>query len=145
MMKSGRLWNTALALMFVMVASAQNPTKQKFSPEQFEQELRQFIIEKAALTPEETDKLFPVYQEMRKKQHALFQRQRCLGRVKPADDAGCQKAIQERDNIEVELRRLQQSYHNKFLDVMPASKVYDVLQAEDEFHRHKLKQWGGKK
>lgn len=115
-----------------------------FSPKKFETELQQYIIEQAGLTPEESAKFFPVYNEMRQKQHALFKRQRSLVKLKPSDDAGCMKAIQERDNIEVEQKRLQQNYHNKFFDVLPASRVHDVLQAEDRFFRTMLKKWGKK-
>ncbi len=132
-------------LLFSVAVMAQNDASKKFSPAKFEQELRQYIVQKAALTQEEAAKFFPLYKEMRKQQHMLFQRQRSLGNVKPSDDEGCMKVIQERDNIEIELRRLQQSYHNKFFDVMSASKVYDVIQAEDAFHRHKLRQWSRKK
>ncbi len=132
-------------LIFALTVTAQDKSNKKFSPEKFEQELRQFIMQNAALTQEEAGKFFPVYKEMRKQQQVLFQRQRCLGNLKPSDDEGCMKVVQERDNIEVELRRLQQRYHNQFFDILSPSKVYDVLHAENEFHRHKLKQWGRKK
>ncbi len=134
-----------LVTLFALSMTAQQKEQAKFSPQKFERELRQFIMQKAALTQEEAAKFFPVYKEMRSQQHALFQRQRCLGNLKPSDDAGCMKAIQERDNIEVELRRLQQRYHNQFFDILSPSKVYDVIQAENDFHRHKLRQWGQKK
>lgn len=78
---------------------------------------------------------------MQRKQRAIYDRMRQMGKVKPQDEAGCQKAIQEHDNIEVELKRIQQTYHNKFLDILPASKVYDVIKAEDHFHRRMLKRW----
>jgi hypothetical protein len=129
-------------LMSVLVMMAQGP-RPKFSPEKFEEELRVYIIQQAGLTQQEADKFFPVYNEMRKKQHALFNRQKEAHKVKPATEEGCMKAIQERDNLEVEQKRIQQNYHNKFFDILPASKVYDILQAEDRFHRHKLKQLGG--
>ncbi len=134
-----------VVLFFALSMTAQKNEQRKFSPQKFEQELRQFIMQHAALTQEEAEKFFPVYKEMRKQQHMLFQRQRRLGNVKPTDNEGCMKVIQERDNIEVELRRLQQRYHNQFFDILSPSKVYDVIQAENEFHRHKLKQWGKKK
>jgi Spy/CpxP family protein refolding chaperone len=118
----------------------QNPPK--FSPEQFDAELHQFIIKSAGLTQQEAEKFFPVYKEMQKKQRTLFMRQRHAGFVKPADENECMKMVQQRDNIEVELKRIQQSYHNKFFDILPASKVYDIIQAEDKFHRTKLRQWG---
>ena len=40
-------------------------------------------------------------------------------------------------------QQIQQNYHNKFLRVIPASKLWEVLQAEDRFFRMKLRSWGG--
>ena len=125
-----------------MLTAGAQEQKRQFSPEKFETDLQQYIIQQVGLTQEEVAKFFPVYKEMRQKQRMVFVRQRNLGKVKPADEAGCMKAIQERDNIEVEQKRLLQNYHNKFFDILPASKVYDVLKAEDSFHRTMLKQWG---
>ena len=114
----------------------------RFSPEKFDAELQQFIVQEASLTPQESAKFFPVYKEMQRKQRALYDRQRRLATIKPQDEAGCQKAIRDRDEIDVELKRIQQTYHNKFLDMLPTSKVYDVIKAEDRFHRRMLKRWG---
>ena len=130
---------TLMLLTLCLTATAQE--QQRFSPEQFDAELQQFIQQEAHLTPQESSKFFPVYKEMQRKQRQLYERQRKLGRNKPQDEAGCKKAIQERDNIDVELKRIQQAYHNKFLDILPASKVYDVIKAEDHFHRRMLKRW----
>ncbi len=135
-----------LMLVMTLTASAQQPGKQhknmpKFSPEKFDAELHSYIIHEAGLSQQEAVKFFPVYKEMQSKQRIIFERQRQQAKTKPTDEKGCQKAIQERDNTEVELKRIQQSYHKKFLDILPASKVYDIIQAEDKFHRHKLKQW----
>ena len=115
---------------------------QQFSPEQFEKELQQFITKEAGLTPQEAAKFFPVYHEMQKKQRALFGRQQQLGRQKPSDEKGCEKAIRQRDEIELELKRIQQTYHNRLLSIVPASKLYDAIKAEDRFHRQKLRNWG---
>lgn len=120
----------------------QQQSDNKFSPERFEAELQQFLVSEASLTPQEAAKFFPLYKEMQSKQRALYDRQRQNGQIKPQDEKGCQKAIRERDEIDVELKRIQQTYHNKFLDILPASKVYDLIKAEDRFHRRMLKRWG---
>jgi len=119
----------------------QQGNTERFSPEKFDTELQQFIVKEANLTPQESAKFFPVYKEMQRKQRALFERQRQLGNIKPQDEKGCQKAIRDRDDIDVELRRTQQTYHNKFLDMLPASKVYDIIKAEERFHRRMLRRW----
>ena len=124
----------------LMNGFAQEP--QKFSPEKFQADLEQFIAKEAALTKEESDKFFPLYREMQQKQRAVYAQMKALGMNKPADEAGCKQAVQKRDALELEQRRILQTYHNKFFTVLPASKVYDVIIAENRFHRRALRNFG---
>lgn len=133
-----------IAVAAVLSAAAQNRTRPRFSPERFQAELEQFIAKEACLTPKESAAFFPEYREMTKKQRVIFDRMRKLGRNKPADEAGCLNVIKQRDNLDVELKKLQQTYHNKFLSVISASKLFDVIKAEEHFHRHMLKNASGK-
>ena len=64
-----------------------------------------------------------------------------MGGTHPQDEASCLKAIRERDEMELEMKRILQTYHNRFLEMLPASKVYAIIQAEDRFHRRMLKRW----
>ena len=116
---------------------------QKFDPAKFEAEQQQFITKAAGLTDREAARFFPLFREMQAKQRAIYERQRKLGFKKPADEKGCAESIRQRDQIDLELKQIQQNYHNKFLRVMPASKLWEVLQAEDRFFRMKLRSWGG--
>ena len=125
--------------MFTLNIGAQN--QQKFSPEKFDAELHEFITSQAKLTPQEATKFFPIYKEMQGKQRAIYEKQRILGMQRPHDESSCLKAIRERDAIDLELKRIQQCYHEKFLEIMPASKLYEVLQAEDRFHRRMLRRF----
>ena len=61
------------------------------------------------------------------------------------DEVECKKCVQKRDVYELELKNIQQTYHNKFFCVLPASKVYDVIKAEDRFHRRAFKNWSQNK
>ena len=115
--------------------------QQKFSPEKFQADLEQFITKEACLTTQEAAKFFPIYKEMQAKQRTVYERQRQLGFGKPADEKGCEKNIRQRDEYDLELKRIQQTYHNKFLSVISASKLYDVINAEDRFHRQMLRGW----
>ena len=126
--------------LFAIVTHAQ---RQKFDPAKFDAEQQQFITKAANLTEQEAAKFFPLFREMQKKQRAIYERQRKLGFKKPADEKGCAESIRQRDQIDLELKQIQQTYHNKFLRVIPASKLWDVLQAEDRFFRMKLRSWGG--
>ena len=130
---------TLLCLVFTLTLSAQGP--QRFSPEKFQADLEQYIVTEANLTQQEAAKFLPLYREMQQKQRAVYERQRQLGWGKPADEKGCEKAIRQRDEYDLELKRIQQTYHNKFLSIISASKLYDVINAEDRFHRQMLRGW----
>lgn len=133
----------ALILSFNMQAQdSKKTTREKFSPEKFDTELREFITNEAHLSQQEATKFFPLYKEMQLKQRTLFDKQRKLGEKKPQNQEGCQQAIIEHDEMDVELKRIQQSYHKRFLEVLPADKVYDILKAESRFHRRMMKNWG---
>ena len=82
---------------------------------------------------------FPLLREMQKKQRALYNKMREDVRIKPTDEAACKKMIQKHDQLELELKSIQQTYHNKFFSVIPASKVFDVIRAEDSYRRGLLR------
>ena len=128
-----------VSLLLAIAVTAQDGHQKhgRFSPEWFQAALEQFITKEACLTPQEAASFFPIYKEMQAKQRAIFERQRQLAKVKPTDEKGCEKAIRQRDEYDLELKRIQQTYHNKFLSVISASK----LKAEDRFHRQMLRGW----
>lgn len=133
----------AVMVWSVSMAFAHDP--QKFSPEKFQADLEQFITQEASLTPEEAAKFFPLLREMYTKQRAIHGKIKKECRVKPDDEAECKKMVQKRDVYELELKTIQQTYHNKFFTVLPASKVCDVIAAEDRFHRRAFKNWSKQK
>lgn len=141
MCMAGKKLLLILAVFFVCVQAFPQNKRQRFSPEKFKAEMEQFIAKEACLTPQESAKFFPVYDEMNRKQRALFNRMRRLWRVKPADEKGCREAIEKRDQLELEMKQIYQTYHNKFMSIIPAKKLFDVINAEDKFHRRVLKKY----
>lgn len=130
---------TLIGLLAIFCVSAQE-TK-KFSPEKFQADLEDFIAKEACLSPQQASAFFPIYREMQKKQRVIYEKMRRLWKIKPADEAGCRKAISERDAMDLELKQMQQIYHERFFMALPASKVYDVIKAEERFHRRMMKGW----
>ena len=122
-----------LLVLCGVLAIAQEP--KKFDPAQFEANL----ATEARLTPAESAEFFPLYREMRKKQMAYFCDHRRWHYIDEADDKACADAIRRLDNNDLEIKRLQQAYHEKFLRILPASKVYRIIKAEDKFHRQQFK------
>ena len=87
----------------------------------------------------EASAFFPVYREMRKKQLAYFGEERRLRHVDPTDEKACAEAIRKRDKNDIELKVLQQTYHERFMTILPATKIFRVLKAESKFHRQFFK------
>ena len=139
------IFTAIFALITTTHAGAQCKNGKNFDPQRFQAELEQFITQKAGLTPQEAARFFPVYAEMMKKQRALHDEQKSLKRVKPLTDAECKKNIQKQDELGVQIRQVQQTYHNKFMHILSPAKVYDVLKAEDQLHLQTLKREGDKK
>ena len=133
------LFSTVIMIMVVLGASAEE--QQKFSPEKFQADLEQYITTEAGLTNEEAAKFFPLYRAMQQKQRVVYNKIHELFKL-PHDEASCKRAIQRRDQLEIELKQIAQTYHNKFLRVIPASKVIGTIVAEDKFHRRAFRKFG---
>lgn len=135
---------SVLAICGLCQILARDP--QKFSPEKFQSDMEQYIAQEACLTAEEATQFFPLLREMHKKQRDVYDQMKKECSIKPVDAKECKKVVQKRDLYELELKNIQQTYHNKFFTVLSPSKVYDVIKAEDRFHRKAFKSWskGGK-
>lgn len=136
-MKHRRYIIVLLVLLCSVVAMAQEP--KKFDPVQFEADLEQFVATEARLTPTESATFFPLYREMRKKQMAYFGDHRRWRYIDESDDKACAEAIRRLDSNDLEIKRLQQKYHEKFMHILPASKVFRIIKAEEKFHRQQFK------
>ncbi|MBQ8989168.1 MAG: hypothetical protein IJ067_05720 [Prevotella sp.] len=136
----------SVALLFLQTVGMLADEPQKFSPEKFQADMEAFMTKEAHLTEAEAAKFFPLFREMQQKQRAVFEKMKNECSVKPTDEPSCKKVVMKRDEYEIEQKKIQQQYHNKFFSVIPASKVYDVIMAESKFHRRAFKNWskGGK-
>lgn len=121
-------------LMSILTASAQRKPG-GFDPKKFEADLEQYITTNACLTPQEAAKFFPVYRQMMKKMRGLFDEMRRYHHVNPRDVNACAEAIRKQDEIDIEMKQLQQEYHARFMLILPANKVLSVIKAEERFHR----------
>ena len=142
-MRISKCFIIALLTFVMSLAQAQKP--KHFDPERFQRDLEQFIATQACLSPAESAEFFPIYREMRNKQWAYFATERRLRHIDTSDNQACAEAISKRDAGDLELKRIQQTYHEKFMTILPASKVYLIIKAEDNFHRRLFKQSNGTK
>lgn len=129
-------------LMMLFAVASLNVAAQghnRFNPAKFKADLEKFITVEACLTPREAAAFFPLYDEMNNKQRVLYDKMRELRRMKPIDEERCKKVIAEIDQLEIEIKQLQSNYHARFLSVISASKLFDVIKAESKFHRQAMR------
>lgn len=122
-------------LVALMTLPLQAHDKPKFDPARFQADLEQFITTEAGLNPRQAAAFFPLYREMQKKQRMLFNKMRCYQHVDTRDQRAAEKAIRECDLIDLEMKELQQAYHKKFCKILPAGVVWNIIRADEKFHR----------
>lgn len=128
-----------ILLFSALAMSAQKEPRPKFDPAKFDAELEQFITTDAALSPQEAAQFFPLYREMLRKQRVCFDEMRRYRHMDANDDKVCREMIEKKDKMDVEIKEIQQQYHSKFMKILPASKVFRIIKAEERFHRQAFK------
>ena len=135
----GQILRTTMLMILMLctfgVANGQHRKHPPFNPAKFEADLEQFITVNACLSPSQAASFFPVYRQMMKKQRALFDEMRRLRMTNPKDNEACEEAIRKQDELDIQIKQLQQEYHGRFLMMLPDNKVLSIIKAEEKFHR----------
>lgn len=135
----GQILRTTVLMILMLctfgVANGQHRKHPPFNPAKFEADLEQFITVNACLSPSQAASFFPVYRQMMKKQRALFDEMRQLRMINLKDNEACEEAIRKQDELDIQIKQLQQEYHGRFLMMLPANKVLSIIKAEEKFHR----------
>ncbi len=130
-----------VALMLAATISAfahgndQERKREKFNPQKFEMRLEQYVVKEACITEAEAVKFLPVFREMRQKQIETINEARKARVKKPATEEEWEEVLKAHDNKEIQLKKILQTYHNRMLKVIPASKIIKMIKAEERFHR----------
>ena len=139
----GQILRTTVLMILMLctfgVTNGQHKKRPPFNPAKFEADLEQFITVNACLSPSQAASFFPVYRQMMKKQRALFDEMRRLRMINPKDNEACEEAIRKQDELDIQIKQLQQEYHGRFLMMLPANKVLSIIKAEEKFHRQIFK------
>lgn len=111
-----------------------------------------FITQEIDLTPEEAEKFWPVYNEFDKKRSEVamdfiddFDGRAVRGEIKKPkelSDEEAEKAMQDMFGKEQALLDLKKEYHEKFLKILPPSKVFQLYTSEHGFKRQLLGRMG---
>ncbi len=139
----GQILRTTVLMILMLctfgVANGQHRKRPPFNPAKFEADLEQFITVNACLSPSQAASFFPVYRQMMKKQRLLFDEMRRLRMINLKDNEACEEAIRKQDELDIQIKQLQQEYHGRFLMMLPANKVLSIIKAEEKFHRQIFK------
>lgn len=130
-------------LLIIIITFAVAPTyaqknTKRFDPKNFEEQLEKYVVKEANITKKESAKFLPIYREMRKQIISILNEERKMQQQSPTTEKEWEAALKSHDNWEVQLKKVSQIYHNRMLTVIPASKVMNVMRAEDDFYRESL-------
>ncbi|MCD8237373.1 MAG: hypothetical protein LUD00_12195 [Prevotellaceae bacterium] len=123
--------------------AGKSDNRKKFSPEDFKRKMETFITTHAGLTQQEGQNFYPLLHEMLEKQHKLMDRQRELMR-KGKDDLPedeYEKIIEEVTTLEIENKKIEKLYYNKFHTVLSWKKIHKVRHALFNFNIEALKRF----
>lgn len=129
-------WISALVLLgsFVLVLA---------QPTQAQDRIRSlkiaFITEKLNLTPEESEKFWPVYNQYEAEQKRIRQKYRSDQDINTLTDQEVERAVLDRFEMEEELIKLKRDYFQKMKAFMAVRKIALLQRSEQEFNRELLK------
>ena len=139
-----RLFLTLISIAFLLLTASSQSRDKRLSKEHYQAQLEQLIIQEAQFTAKEAADFRVIFKEMQNKQRKTFEAMKDIWHKPGRGEKECAEAIRQKDKMDIELKNLQQQYHNKLLKVMPASKVFKAIIAEDKFHRQMLRKWSNK-
>ena len=127
-----------MALLTISLWAQQNNEsgKPRFDPKEFQQRMEAELTRQAGLTAEEAKLFFPLYKEMKEKQRGIGQQIHELKKkCQCEDEAVCATTVAKIKQLQVESAQTEQAYYRRLVEVVPATKVFAVIKAEDDFHR----------
>jgi len=115
---------------------------EQFSPAEYAQQQREFIIKNAELTSDEADVFFPIFDELQQKKRELNRVTRRFMREAAGPDASDEqslRAIDSKAEANIKIAELEKEYLQKFKEVLPATKILKIQNAEEQFNSQILK------
>ena len=138
-----RLIFTCACLLVTIGMAAQWPNfgRQQFSPEKFRENMENFITKEAGLTATEQQKFYPMLNEMLSAQRKLMAQEREVMKSgqKAKTEAEYEQIVKKTTELQVENRKIEQTYYKKFAKVLTWEKIYKVRMALTKFNMHALR------
>ena len=111
----------------------------QFSPTEYWNQQKAFFTEKAGLTEDEAAAFFPLYNELQQKKRDLNREMRRMTRQENQTEEQAQKSLDAIADINIRIAELEKEYTQKFKEVLPATKILKVQNAEEQFNSQMLK------
>ena len=114
----------------------QNP-RAEFNPELYTQHMNEFVAREAHLTEAESTKFFPLLNAMQNKQRQIGRQQReimtkALTNTNVSEE-DYEQMVMRVTGLEIESRKVEQTYYKKFHSVLSWKKIYAVRVALARF------------
>ena len=113
-----------------------------FSAQEYWKRKHEYLAEKAELTDSEKDAFFPLYDELNKKKRELNHKVRQQNQAVQKscnNEEECLKALDLAADTNIRIARLEKEYLEKFKQVLSASKLLKIQNADEEFNSSILK------
>ena len=121
----------------------QGPNRnEQFSPAEYWEQQKEFFTNQASLTQDEADAFFPIYNELQQKKRELNREIRRIMRQEGGpmiSEDGSLKAIDAKADVNIKIAELEKEYLQKFKELLPASKILKIQDAEEQFNSQILK------
>ena len=134
---------TITATCFAQQNNGQRNQRQFFSPEAYNQGLEEFVKNEAGLNDEECKKFFPLMHEMMNKQREVnSQIQQVMAKGFSAKtEADYEQIITRSINLEIESRKVEQTYYKKFHSVLSWKQIHKVRIALSRYSMEALRRF----
>ena len=137
-----RLTTTIFFLSAFMYSSFAEEKKQERLEELF-QERTEYICSKMGLTLEEKEKFIPLYEEFQQKRMSLYEKDNLFHLKKKKDKFYTEEDYREINefytNEKLNNATLDKIYYEKFREILPESKIFNMFQAEKTYRHDLLK------
>ena len=133
-----------LMLFIVCSLSAVQAQHSTMNKQEFRQKQKQFLTEKASLSPQEAKAFFPLYFELQDKKHDLNKAAWINLRKEQKSqltDEQYSEIIDDVAKARIAADELEYDYIKKYKEILPAKKIYRIQRAEMHFHRALLQQY----
>lgn len=116
-----------------------NEPKEKFSPEEFQKNLEEYIVRETGMTVLEASQFFPLFHELHDKQREMNQKIMKLKRKGQKDkytDMDYAERVEKICELKVESAEMEKDYYKKMCRKVNPQKVFEAMHAEDRFYRN---------